>query len=96
MLTNLIYWFKARLEEAQVFGFIDHLEPPGLLAGIIDRLYRFSDHIHMGLGVDPARDSQAGQLQGREAMIAGLRIPSGTDVASLHSAHSRIQVQLGG
>jgi hypothetical protein len=50
----------------------------------------------MGLGIDPAWNSEAGQFQFGIVVLTGLRITSGAGNAPFHCPHSRIEVQLGG
>ena len=93
LCTGLHQRFKARLEEAQVFWFENHLQTFGALARIENGFETLSDHIHMSLGVHPPGDCQAGELQGGIAVVASLGVTPGADNPALHRTHSGIQVQ---
>ncbi len=65
---------ESRLEEAQVFGLVNHLQAAYLVAACVDVDDRLRNNIHVRLRVDAARDRQAHQLQRRPAVLAGLGI----------------------
>ena len=72
-----------RLSEAfQLYGEVAH---EGCLLGdcqttgdgltaVIDILERSSDDLHMVVGINAARDTEAYQIQAREAVLASLRV----------------------
>ena len=76
-------------------GLVDHLQPGGLLTGVVDGLDRLGHHVHMRLRVDPARDRQTCQLQCWVAVLAGLGIAPGAHDPALHASQPRIDVEGG-
>lgn len=67
---------KLCLEEAQIFRLIDHLQAAGGFALVVHGFDRFSDYVHVRLGVHAARNGEAGQLKLGVVMIARLWVAS--------------------
>jgi len=71
---KLFVWLKPGLEETQIFGFENHLQTFGLGTLVVNLLDALGDDIHVGLGIDSARDGQPGQLEGGVVVVTGLRV----------------------
>ena len=74
---------------------VDESQPPDLVAALVEADDALGHGAHVVVGVDPARDGQAHQLQRRAVVLAGLGVAALGDVAALHGAHAGLDVDLG-
>src|SRR5664280_2806334 len=87
---------EPRLEEAQLRGLVDHLQPADRRALVEHLGDRLRDHVHVRLRVDAPRDGEAHQLKVGVPVLTRLRVPAGAHDAALHGAHAAVEVELGG
>ena len=67
-----------------------------LLATLVDVAACCGDHTDVVVGVDPSRDGQAKQLEGRVAVLVRFGVAVCEDRADLDSADTRLEVELHG